>query len=200
MTPAVAGLVLAAGAGRRMGTPKALLDDTGGSSLVDVAVDRLVAAGCDPVVVVLGADAEQARGRLRDRRGAARCSVVVAEDWAEGMGASLRRGLEALEGEATAAAVLVTLVDLPDVDERVMDRVVDGWREDGAAADGLARATYDGRPGHPVLIGRDHWAALRETLSGDRGAQPYLRGRIVREVSCEDLATGRDVDRPEDLP
>ena len=199
MTPALAGLVLAAGAGRRMGTPKALLDDAGGASLVDVAVDRLQEAGCGPVVVVLGAEAGRARERLRARP-AGTTRVVVADDWAEGMGASLRRGLEELEGEAETVAVLVTLVDLPDVDVRVMDRVVGRWREDGAPPDGLARATYAGIPGHPVLLGRDHWGPLRETLAGDRGAQPYLRRRIVREVSCEDLATGRDVDRPEDLP
>ena len=182
-----------------MGRPKALLAGPAGASVVDVAVDRLLAAGCEPVVVVLGAEAAEARKRLRARP-APEPRVVVAEDWAEGMGASLRRGLdELLAADPGQAAVLVTLVDLPDVDERVMSRVVRRWRDDGAPADGLARATYDRRPGHPVLIGRDHWRPLRETVAGDSGAQGYLRRRIVREVSCEDLATGRDFDRPEDL-
>ena len=178
-----------------MGRPKALLTDPQGVPLVDVTIDRLLASGCERVTVVLGAEADQARGLLRERS-ADRCRIVVAEDWAEGMSASLRRGLSGLGG---AAAAMVTLVDLPDVDVPVMARVIEQWRSDGALPDAIVRATYDGRPGHPVLIGRDHWAPLRETLSGDSGAQGYLSSRRVHEVSCEDLATGRDLDRPEDL-
>ena len=186
-----------------MGGPKALLPGPGGVGMVDMAAERLRTAGCEPVVVVLGAEAERVRGLL-GRRTAELCRVLVAHDWAEGMGASLRRGLADLEttepaGAAGAAAVLVTLVDLPDVDDRVMRRVVAAWRDDGAGPDALLRATYAGVPGHPVLIGRDHWAPLLGTVAGDTGAQPYLSRRIVREVSCDDLATGRDVDRPEDL-
>ena len=201
----VTGLLLAAGAGRRMGRPKALLTDTSGAALTDVAVDRLLAAGCDTVTVVLGAEADAARALLRERP-TGQCTVVVASGWAEGMGASLRCGLDALDGSdvldragAPVRAVLVTLVDLPDVDESVMRRVLERWRSDGARPDALVRATYDGAPGHPVLIGRDHWTPLRETVAGDSGAAGYLSRRIVHQVSCDDLATGRDVDRPEEL-
>jgi CTP:molybdopterin cytidylyltransferase MocA len=193
------GLLLAAGAGRRMGRPKALLTGSDGSALADVVVDRLLASGCDRVTVVLGAEADEAASLLRDRP-AEELRVVVARDWAEGMGASLRCGLTVIgRAEPEVGAALVTLVDLPDVGEAVMARVLERWQREGARADALVRATYDGVPGHPVLIGRDHWAELRATLVGDSGAQGYLSRRIVHEVSCEDLATGRDVDRPEDL-
>jgi CTP:molybdopterin cytidylyltransferase MocA len=188
----VVGLVLAAGAGRRMGTPKALLPGR-----VTAAVDALTAAGCGSVTVVLGAAADRAAGLVPQER----ARVVVADDWAEGMGASLRRGLVAAgdaQGEGVRAA-LVTLVDLPDVGAPVMLRVLDRWQAAGSGPGALLRATYDGRPGHPVLLGRDHWAPLVDTLAGDRGAHGYLAGRRVLEVSCEDLATGRDLDRPEDL-
>jgi CTP:molybdopterin cytidylyltransferase MocA len=188
-------IVLAAGAGRRMGHPKALLTEPDGTPLVDVVVDRLLAAGCASVTVVLGAEADRAGSLLRERPGT-QVRVVVAGDWAEGMGASLRSGLAALP---PADAALVTLVDLPDVDVAVMRRVVERWQGDGARRDALVRATYAGEPGHPVLIGRDHWAPLQATLRGDSGAQGYLSRRIVHLVSCEDLATGRDLDRPEDL-
>ena len=63
----------------------------------------------------------------------------------------------------------------------------------------LARASYDGSPGHPVLLGRDHWAGVAGTATGDRGARDYLAAHPVLDVECADLATGRDVDRPEDL-
>ena len=111
-------------------------------------------------------------------------------------GLRARCGLAALP---PAGTTLVTLVDLPDVDDAVMSRILDRWRSDGGGRDALVRATYDGVPGHPVLIGSDHWAPLRECLTGDTGAQGYLSRRMVHEVSCEDLATGRDLDRPEDL-
>jgi CTP:molybdopterin cytidylyltransferase MocA len=195
VTAEVVGLVLAAGAGRRLGgRPKALLTDPDGTPYLSRTVARLHAAGCARVLVVLGAAAGEATELLEP--GSA--DVVVAPDWADGMGLSLRRGLVELE-DGAGTAVLVTLVDLPDVDTAVMSRVQQRWRSAGARSDALLRATYQGRPGHPVLVGRDHWSALRETLTGDVGAQRYLAGRKVHEVSCDDLATGHDLDRPEDL-
>lgn len=196
------GLVLAAGGGRRLGgLPKAMLADRAGESLLRTTVDRLRAGGCSRVVVVLGAAPEA--GRLVAGDGV---TVVVAPDWEEGIGASLRRGLLALDrleapgGErASPASVVITLSDLPDVGAGVVRRVLEAWRSRGARADDLVRAVFAARPGHPVLIGRDHWQPLLGAAGGDSGAQPYLRGRKVHEVDCDDLATGRDLDRPEDL-
>lgn len=179
MTSPAIGLLLAAGAGRRMGRPKALVD----SWLVD-AVSVLREGGCTPVVVVLGAAAEQARPLLADSD----VQVVVAEDWAEGMGASLRAGLASLDPSGTA--VLVSLVDLPDVGADVVRRVLDR----PLGPDTLARAAYDGTPGHPVLLGRDHWAGVIESATGDQGARSYLGRHAVELVECGDLASGHDVD------
>jgi CTP:molybdopterin cytidylyltransferase MocA len=192
----VAGLLLAAGAGRRMGGPKALLRDAAGVPFLDRAVGRLLDGGCAGVTVVLGAAADEARGVLDEAgwTGDDAVDVVVADDWAEGMGASLRVGLRALDaGSATAA--LVTLVDLPDVDVPVLRRVLAAGSGSGA----LVRATYDGRPGHPVLLGREHWADVVTTAEGDQGARAYLAAHAATVCECGDLASGRDVDRPEDL-
>ena len=187
------GLVLAAGAGRRMGGPKALVRLVdGGPTLVETAVARVLEGGCDRAVVVVGAAAEQAAA-LVVGTGA---EVVTAHDWDEGMGASLRAGLAHLEaGDADLA--LVTLVDLPDVTAEVVRRVLAAALGDGPAA--LARAAYDGVPGHPVAIGRDHWAAVRTTARGDRGARDHLRATAHVLVECGDLATGRDLDTVDDL-
>ena len=185
----VAGLVLAAGGGRRYGMPKALVEH-GGSLLVERAV-RTARAVCDPVLVVLGARAVDV-WRTADLAGA---TVLANRDWATGMASSLRTGLDGLRGWPGAVdAALVTLVDMPGMTPAALERLAAH-----AAPDALAVATYDGVRAHPVLLGRDHWAPLQETLSGDSGAQGYLSSRIVHEVSCEDLATGRDVDRPADL-
>jgi len=196
VTPA--GVLLAAGAGRRMGGPKALLRDAHGVPFLDRAVGVLFEGGCARVTVVLGAGADEVRAVL-DEAGWTddpAVDVVLAADWDEGMGASLRSGLRALaDGSAFADAALVTLVDLPDVDAEVLRRVV------GAAegAGSLVRATYDGRPGHPVLIGRDHWDGVAASAHGDHGARDYLASHAHVSCECGDLATGRDVDRPEDL-
>ncbi|MDO9496643.1 MAG: NTP transferase domain-containing protein, partial [Nocardioides sp.] len=106
MSPA--GLLLAAGAGSRLGTPKALVHDAAGSWLAR-ATATLREGGCDDVTVVLGAGADEALSLL-DGLGV---DVVIASDWAEGMSASLRAGLRALPAGADAAVEL--LVDLPDV-------------------------------------------------------------------------------------
>lgn len=178
-----AGLLLAAGAGRRYGMPKALVGD---GAWLRGSVGVLAEAGCDPVVVVLGAAADRAAPLVPAGAG-----VVVAADWEEGMGASLRAGLAALTPGAVEAA-LVHLVDLPDVGVDVIRRVAAA-----ASPDVVARAAYDGRAGHPVVIGREHWGEVVGGALGDKGARDWLAGRAdLVLVDCTDLATGVDVDRP----
>lgn len=178
MDGSVVGVVLAAGAGVRYGGPKALVEDW-----LARAVTALHDGGCTPVVVVLGAAADEARRLVPPE-----AKVVIAEAWAEGMGASLRAGLAAA-GEGEAQCALVHLVDLPDVGADVVRRVLSV-----AAPDALARATYAGRPGHPVLIGRAHWRGVAGTAIGDQGARAYLHAHDVDEIECGDLAEGDDVD------
>ena len=167
-----------------MGRPKALVVDADGTSWLTRSIEVLLAGGCESVTVVLGAASDQAAGLLPDGP----VSAVVAGDWAEGMGASLRAGLRASAGGA-ADAVLVSLVDLPDVGAEVVRRVLSL-----AGPDVLARAAYAGVPGHPVLLGRHHWAAVLREASGDAGARHFLARHRVVLVECGDLATGRDVD------
>lgn len=194
----VVGMLLAAGAGRRMGGPKALLRDDAGVPYVDRAIGRLLDGGCDSVTVVLGAAAGEVEAALVEAGWTEDedVSVVHAEGWAEGMGASLRAGLaSAADAPPEVTAALVSLVDLPDVGDGVVRRVL-------AAGDGrdvLARASYGGAAGHPVLLGRGHWAGVAAAATGDRGARDYLSGRDVVLVECGDLATGRDVDHPGQL-
>ena len=193
----VAGLVLAAGAGRRMGGPKALLRlSPTGPSLVELAVARLRDAGLEQVLVVVGSAAPEVTVRA-ERAGAA---VVEAPDWDEGMGASLRRGLEAL-GVTDARAALLMLVDLPDVGADVHARLLASVSDDhdGDPNGVLARAAYDGRAGHPVLLGREHWRLVSTQAVGDRGARAYFDTHKPQLVECGDLATGRDIDRPADV-
>ena len=176
------GLLLAGGAGTRYGGPKALARDPDGTSWLLRAVHALVP--CDAVTVVLGAEAAQVARLLPPS-----VDVVVAADWADGMGATLRAGLSAVTA-SDADAVVVALVDLPDVTPAVAARVLAA----AAGRDSLARASYGGVPGHPVLLGRDHWADVAAEAVGDRGARDYLADAPVTLVECGDLATGRDVD------
>jgi nicotine blue oxidoreductase len=172
----VAGVLLAAGAGSRFGMPKVLAEQ---GKWLRAAVDAL-SGSCADVVVVLGAAVVDVPGPARS---------VVASDWADGLSASLRAGLAITEG---AHYVVLALVDTPDVGADVVARVLAAAR---SADSGLARATYGGRPGHPVVIERSHVAALTESLHGDEGARTFLAGRSdVVAVECGDLATGADVD------
>ena len=191
---AVAGLVLAAGGGRRYGMPKALVEYEG-SLLVERAV-RTARAVCDPVLVVLGARAVDV-WRTADLDGA---TVLANRDWESGMASSLRTGLDGLRGWPVVAgrwgggaidAVLVTLVDMPGMTAEALRAVAAH-----AAPDALAIAAYDGVRGHPVLLGRDHWAGVAETATGDEGARRYLAAHEVTEVDCTGLADPTDLDVP----
>ena len=179
------GLLLAAGAGSRLGTPKALVVADDGTPWLVRGVRSLLDGGCDAVTVVLGAAADEAAALVP----AGPVDTAVAEDWAQGMAASLRAGLLEVTGTDARAAV-VSLVDLPDVGPEVVHRVLAAARGGGV----LARAVYHGRPGHPVVLGRDHWRGVLDSVGGDAGARDYLAAHDVVEVECGDLATGRDVD------
>jgi CTP:molybdopterin cytidylyltransferase MocA len=185
----VAGLVLAAGGGSRYGAPKALVR-LGGRLLVERAADLLAAGGCDPVVVVLGAAADEVLATAR----LPRVRTVVNPEWPTGMGSSLRVGLAAMP--AGADAVVVTLVDTPGLGPDAVRRLVAAGGPDGAA-----QATYGGRRGHPVLLGRTVITEVAAAATGDRGAGPWLAAHPerVRLVPCDGTGDPRDVDVPDDL-
>src|SRR3989440_8864504 len=152
----VAGILLAAGAGRRYGMAKALVSHRG-RLFVERAAHVLLEAGCAPVIVVLGASADEVRAKA-DLTGV---SIVDNPDWSTGMGSSLRAGLAAL---TTADAAVILPVDTPGVTAAAVRRIA-GM----ASRDALVRATYGGEPGHPVLLGRAHWAGVSELATGDAG-------------------------------
>jgi CTP:molybdopterin cytidylyltransferase MocA len=191
-TGRVLGVLLAAGAGRRAGGPKALRVDADGTSWLLRSIAVLRDGGCDAVIVVLGCEAERAHGILADSALAADPAIMVvdAPDWEHGMGSSLRSGLLAARAASWRAA-LVHLVDLPDVTADVVRRLI---RQAPAGTSALLRAAYAGTPGHPVLIGRDHLEPIMTGLAGDRGAQDYLARHGAHSVECGDLASGQDDD------
>jgi CTP:molybdopterin cytidylyltransferase MocA len=185
----VVGIVLAAGAGRRMGGPKALVGAWAAPlTPVEEVATRLHDGGCPEVLAVIGAGADAVRAAVGTPPPWLR--LVEAADWSEGMGASLRAGLHAA-GDATVA--LVSLVDLPDVRADVVARLLAtvplGERT-------LARAAYRGAGGQPVLIGQAWWPRVSEVARGESGARDLFAAEDHLLVECGDLATGQDVDRP----
>ncbi len=178
----IAGLVLAAGAGTRFGSDSKLLAELDGRPLLEHAVRAQCGVPeISRVAVVLGAHA----GKLLERVSFGRAEVVICEDWSSGQAASLRSGVGSLVG---AAKVVVTLGDQPLIPPAVIARL--------ALEPAGARATYDGRPGHPVVLGPVQISAVSR-LRGDRGASELLRDGP--RIECSDVWSGRDVDTPEDL-
>jgi CTP:molybdopterin cytidylyltransferase MocA len=180
------GVLLAAGAGTRMGMPKALVRDEDGVPWVVRTVRVMREGGCGRVAVVVGASADEVVGLLDGED----VTVVPATDWSDGMSASLRAGLAWVAG-TDAETALVHLVDMPDVGSDVVRRVVAAA---GPGESALARAGYDGRAGHPVLMGRAHWTNAAAAAVGDRGAGSYLKRAGCPLVPCDDLAGGNDQD------
>ena len=185
----VAGLLLAAGEGRRLGRPKALVA-LDGELLVDRGARLLRAGGCDPVLVVLGARADEVRATAQ----LADVDVVVNGGWAEGIGSSLRAGLQALRGR-DVTAVVIALADQPGVTVDVVRRLV------AAPAAPVVAAGYSGRPGNPVRLDAAVWDEVAAMAVGDVGARAWMRQHAneVRVVACDDLGSDADVDTPEDL-
>ena len=181
----IGGLILAAGAGTRFGERSKLRAELEGRPLLEHAVAAQCAvAELERVVVVLGAHASEILGKVDFMR----AEPIVCERWAEGQAVSLRFGIEALTAGAAAQRVIVTLGDQPLVIPELIARFV--GEPPGT------RATYDGRPGHPVVLGPVQMRAIAG-LRGDHGARSLLAGG--RTIECGSLSAARDVDTPEDL-
>ncbi|WDZ84094.1 nucleotidyltransferase family protein [Micromonospora cathayae] len=181
-------MIIAAGGGRRIGGPEALLH-LGERPLVDQMIDVLTEAGCTQNVVVLGAAAAEVR-RTAELAGA---TVVVNQAWGTGVGSSIRAGLAALADD-TIEAVVVVPVDMPGLTVAAVRRV--------AALpypDALVCATYGGLRGYPMLFGRRHWPGIATLASADVGARPYLLAHkdLIVDIACDTVADGSRVDSPE---
>ena len=176
MTGRVSGIVLAAGAGTRLGQPKAELI-LAGERLLDRAVRVLYDGGCHEVVAVVRPGVE-VRGAIS----------VVNQEPDRGMGSSLRLGLGVASGDRAA----IVLVDTPGLAADAVRRVA------GVTAP-VAVATYAGRRGHPVVIERPLWTDVAALAEGDEGARPFLRLHpgLVAEVAC--AGDPSDIDTPRDL-
>lgn len=187
MSGNVAGVLLAAGSGSRIGQPKALVV-VGGRTLAARGIALLRDGGADPVVVVTGA------ARLAEEAGPG-VLTVHNPDWASGMGSSLAAGLAAVP--TGCAAAVVALADQPLVGPDAVGRLIAAH----AAGAGVAVACYDGKPRNPVLISREHWPEVIALAAGDVGARPFLRARpeLVTHVECADTGRPDDIDSPEDL-
>jgi molybdenum cofactor cytidylyltransferase len=182
----IGGLVLAAGEATRFGGSKQLAE-LDGRPLLEHAIRAMVASPVGRVVVVLGSGAEEVQATV-DMHGA---DALVCQRWAEGQSASLASGLAELSG---CEAVVVTLGDQPLMSPDAIRRVI-AARGRGAAA---VRATYHGEPGHPVLLERRLFERMRD-VTGDHGARNLLISVRTREVPCDDLGGGQDVDTPAQL-
>jgi CTP:molybdopterin cytidylyltransferase MocA len=185
----IAAVVLAAGSGSRFGGAKQLAE-LDGMPLLEHALRAVEAVpAIDRIVVVLGARADEIRAAVDF--GSA--EVVVCADWEEGQAASLRCGIDAIDG---AGAVLLLLGDMPRLTPQVIARFADLAGQHGSEA--RARAVYDGAPGHPVVLGSAYFAAL-SGLSGDHGARDVLKKIGAYPIECGHLCSPADVDTPEAL-
>jgi molybdenum cofactor cytidylyltransferase len=184
-------LLLAAGASRRLGHPKQLLT-VAGQSLLRRAAEAALATGAGPVVVVLGAHADQLQPEL------AGLAVVQAPnpDWASGMASSLRVGLAAAElAQPGLAAALVMLCDQPFVNSQVLGQLLEKSATDGSPI--VASRYANGVVGVPIVFAAMCFPALR-ALTGDQGARKLV-AQWPTPVPTVDFPLGQyDVDTPED--
>lgn len=214
-------VLLAAGAGTRLGRgPKALLLFKG-ITLVEHATTALLAGGCDEVVVVVGAGAAQVMAVPLPPA----CRVVKNPHWSEGMGTSFAVGVgEAIAVRtdfAGAEQILVALVDQPGMDATLVSRLLKAHRPGRITAAGFrslhgvaeeagtlptpnnrGTAIATGlRRGNPVVFARQHAVSAAESAVGDVGARTYLAGHpdAIDVVDCSDLTDGADIDTPAQL-
>jgi len=189
-------IILAAGAGLRMGRVKQLLPLCG-RPLLGAVVDDALRSRADEIVVVLGAHADEIRAADAIPV-SERVRVVMNVEHASGLSSSLRCGVLACNKRSTAAAIL--LGDQPGVGSPLIDRLLDAFHGSDKPIVRPAFAGGDGRRtlGHPVVIARGLWPDLCR-LQGDEGARALLAHRPeLLEIVCVEAKAPQDVDTWDD--
>lgn len=187
-------VLLAAGAGTRLGRgPKALLPFRG-ATLVEHAAAVLRDGGCTDVVVVLGAGSAAAAVLP----GLAGCRLVSNEGWASGMGGSFRLGVAAT---APGNNTLIALVDQPGVTAGLVNRLIATHRPGRVTAAGYGGEGGTLLRGHPIIFSPELAEQAAATSTGDAGARQFLREHpeLIDLVDCSDLFDGADLDTEADL-
>jgi molybdenum cofactor cytidylyltransferase len=183
-------MILAAGASTRMGRPKQLLT-IGNQSLLARTVEAALAAPVWPVVVILGANADQIRPTL------ATYPVLIAENeaWPEGMASSIRTGITTLQQFSRGLdAALVALCDQPAFSADTIVRLLSAQQASGRS---IVASRYSGRQGAPAVFLREHFATLG-ALTGEEGARALLNGDASRVATVDLPELAFDLDTPED--
>ncbi|KRE68314.1 molybdenum cofactor cytidylyltransferase [Arthrobacter sp. Soil736] len=193
--PATTAVLLAAGAGTRLGLgPKALLPFRG-RTLVEVLADVLLDGGCREVVIVLGAAADSVRAGTDLRRH----TVVENAGWGSGMGGSFKLGLSrARAGDH----VLVALVDQPGLTPETVTRLLRAHRPGRVTAAAYTDNAGRLRRGHPLLLDSSLRPEATESAAGDAGARQFLQARpeLIDLVDCgAGEQSGADIDTPDQL-
>jgi molybdenum cofactor cytidylyltransferase len=185
----LAAVILAAGGSSRMGQPKQLLKFRG-TSLLRRAIDTAAAVPADQVIVVLGCAADELLPEVE----ATSASVVLNDQWMEGVSTSLRGGLAAVSSDARG--VFIYPADMPLLTPEALRELARRQQVSGRPA---AMTEAGGVRGVPVFITRSLFPALM-IQEGDVGGAQYLRAHpeSVEAVRFDDADLVRDVDRPED--
>lgn len=174
-------LILAAGASTRLGKPKQLLQYQGQSFLRHTAKVGL-ASGCQPIIVVLGAQAEQLRSEVHDLP----VTLVENPDWASGISASIRVGLEALQDQGQMLeAAIVTLCDQPFISALLISQLVDCYWGTGKC---IIASQYGETIGVPALFDLTLFPDLM-LLKGDTGAKSLIQ-QLMPEVTAVAFPNG----------
>ena len=185
-------IILAAGASTRMGRPKLLLT-YGSRTLLRHAAETAAASICRPILVVLGAYANQLQGEIEDLP----VRPVINERWADGMGSSIQVSVEALNtydrADSTEALILM-LCDQPYVTAAVINDLVTAYHLNGK---GIIASEYAGTLGAPALFGREYFAALA-TMRGSAGAKHIIAAHASNVVPVPFPKGMMDIDTPED--
>lgn len=196
ITVKTTGVLLAAGAGTRLGLgPKALLP-LKGRPLVEIIAAKLLQGGCREVVVVLGAEGQRvsAGSRLESYR------TVMNHDWPSGMGSSYLAGANAADPQDH---LLVALVDQPGLTAGTVKRLLSFHRPGRVTSAAYATPNSPSRlrRGHPMVIDVTLREAVANTVVGDAGARAFLHDNpwLIDHVDCSDQSTGEDIDTLEQM-
>ena len=187
----ISALLLAAGKSERMGEVKQLLS-LGEKRMIEAALDNLLNARLDEIIVVLGFAADEIRPLVEGKE---RVKVVINPRFAAGMSTSIHQGLKEISARATG--ILIALADQPFIPPEVINKLIEGFQR---GAQGIVLPVYEGKRGHPVILDRKKYAREILELQRDVGGKEIVskHPQDVLEVPVASRGVLMDIDAPED--